>query len=156
MNWEAISAIGQVVGAFAVVVSLLYLALQIRSQNKEARIAAMHDISAGYRDMLATIAGREFMEVLDKAFDDYDGLTRGESIRLIAALLRVLKVWEEAFFQYEAGRLDQRVWEPMERQFNAYMSTIPFTRVWEIRKNAFDTEFQSYVESGERREYKHR
>jgi hypothetical protein len=26
MNWEAISAIGQIVGAFAVVISLIYLA----------------------------------------------------------------------------------------------------------------------------------
>ena len=30
MNWEAISAIGQIVGAFAVVVSLIYLAREIR------------------------------------------------------------------------------------------------------------------------------
>ena len=33
MNWEAISAIGEIVGALAVVISLVYLAAQIRNQN---------------------------------------------------------------------------------------------------------------------------
>jgi len=36
MNWDAIGAIGEIVGALAVVVSLLYLATQIRTSNKVA------------------------------------------------------------------------------------------------------------------------
>jgi hypothetical protein len=32
VNWEAISAIGQIVGAIAVVISLIYLAREIRSK----------------------------------------------------------------------------------------------------------------------------
>ncbi len=41
MNWEAISAIGQLVGALAVVISLIYLANQVRSNACETRLAAM-------------------------------------------------------------------------------------------------------------------
>jgi len=37
MDWNAIGAIGETIGAAAVVVSLLYLAVQIREQNKQAR-----------------------------------------------------------------------------------------------------------------------
>lgn len=36
MNWDAIGAIEEVIGAFAVVLSLLYLALQIRHSSKMA------------------------------------------------------------------------------------------------------------------------
>ena len=153
MNWDAIGAIGEIVGALAVVVSLVYLASQIRAQNKEARITAMHDISVGYRDTLATVAEREIVEIIDKALEDYDALTRAESLRLIAAVGRIFRVWEEAYLQHQAGRLDQRVWAPMTRQFNAYMSLQPFHRVWEIRKQYFDDEFQTFVDDGERAEY---
>jgi hypothetical protein len=38
MNWEAIGAVGEILGAIAVFCSLLYLALQIRSSNNIARI----------------------------------------------------------------------------------------------------------------------
>ena len=49
MNWDAIGAVGEIVGAMAVVVSLVYLGSQIRVQNRESRLAAMHDVSIGYR-----------------------------------------------------------------------------------------------------------
>jgi len=36
MNWEMISAIGQMPGAIGVIISIVYLAAQIRNQNKES------------------------------------------------------------------------------------------------------------------------
>jgi|GEM_PF-6462052 hypothetical protein len=47
MNWEAIGALGEIIGAGAVVVSLIYLAVQIRGQSSEARTAGMHAVSQG-------------------------------------------------------------------------------------------------------------
>jgi hypothetical protein len=41
VNWEAISAIGQLVGALAVVISLIYLATEVRSNARATRQAAM-------------------------------------------------------------------------------------------------------------------
>ena len=38
MNWDAIGAIGEIVGATAVVLSLLYLALQLRQSTNFARM----------------------------------------------------------------------------------------------------------------------
>ena len=37
MNWEAVSAIGQMVGAIGVVASLVYLAIQIRTNSEDVR-----------------------------------------------------------------------------------------------------------------------
>ena len=37
MNWDAIGAVGEIVGAAAVVLTLLYLALQVRGQNRQSR-----------------------------------------------------------------------------------------------------------------------
>ncbi|MFT4800127.1 MAG: hypothetical protein ACJARY_002254 [Candidatus Azotimanducaceae bacterium] len=39
MNWEALEAVGEIVGAVAVLATLLYLATQIRKQNQQARDA---------------------------------------------------------------------------------------------------------------------
>ena len=33
MNWEAIGAIGELIGAMAVVITLVFLALQVRQSN---------------------------------------------------------------------------------------------------------------------------
>ena len=45
VNWEAISAIGQLVGALAVVISLIYVAREIRSNARSARLASVGTIN---------------------------------------------------------------------------------------------------------------
>ena len=39
MNWEMISAVGQMLGAIGVIISIVYFAAQIRNQNKESQRA---------------------------------------------------------------------------------------------------------------------
>jgi len=43
MHWEAIGAIGEVVGAAAVVATLIYLARQVRQSNAVAAAQAFQD-----------------------------------------------------------------------------------------------------------------
>ena len=37
MNWDAISAVGQMIGAIGVMASLVYLAIQIRTNSEDVR-----------------------------------------------------------------------------------------------------------------------
>jgi hypothetical protein len=152
MDWEAIGAIGEIIGAGAVVVSLLYLASQVRTQNKEARLAAMHQITVGYRDSLATFTDEGLTNLVMKANDDFESLTDGEAMRLISATQRILRVGEEAYIQYEEGRLEQRMWEPIAKQYAAYLSIPAFARVWEIRRQNYDTNFSQFMDDLERPE----
>ncbi|PLW69037.1 hypothetical protein C0039_10495 [Pseudohalioglobus lutimaris] len=67
MNWDAISAIGEIIGAAAVVISLLFLAVQIRDQNKEARLLAMHNMSRELRDATRTFANEDITDIFVRA-----------------------------------------------------------------------------------------
>jgi len=40
VNWEAVSALGQVVGAFAMVLTLVYLAAQVRQSISGVKLGA--------------------------------------------------------------------------------------------------------------------
>lgn len=150
MNWEAIGAVGEIVGAMAVVISLVYLASQIRIQNTESQVASMHEISEAYRDSLANFADGEIAAISLKANNDFESLTDIEVMQLIASVQRVFRVWEEAFIQFQKGRLDTRMWRPMNRQFLSYLS-FPFCqRVWELRNDYYDEEFVDFVNSCEK------
>ena len=41
MNWDAIGAIGEIIGAIAVVATLGYLAVQIRQNSTQARLSSV-------------------------------------------------------------------------------------------------------------------
>ncbi len=52
MTWEMLSAIGQLVAAVGVIPSLVYLAIQIREQNKERRRAGVNVLTAQWGDLV--------------------------------------------------------------------------------------------------------
>jgi hypothetical protein len=51
MNWDMISAIGQMLAAIGVIISIVYLAAQIRNQNKESQRQAMNVLTTHWSDL---------------------------------------------------------------------------------------------------------
>ena len=146
MNWDAIGAIGEIVGALAVVVSLVYLGVQIRAQNRESSMLAMHQISQGFRESIGEFANLESADIYVRGNEDYDSLSDTERFVLIAGLQRILRVWEEAYHQYQEGRLSDKIWKVMHAQYSALMSSESFSRVWKLRRDYYDPEFRCYVD----------
>jgi hypothetical protein len=52
MNWEAVGAIGQIVGAFGVIASLLYVAIQVRASNKASAVESKLATSRMHSDFI--------------------------------------------------------------------------------------------------------
>ena len=75
MNWDAIGATGEIIGALAVVISVVYLAVQIRKQTAEARLAAARELSTLYIQCFRTLReDKELSSIYMKAIQDYEGL----------------------------------------------------------------------------------
>jgi hypothetical protein len=156
MNWDAIGAIGEIVGAIAVVVSLVYLAIQIRGQNRESRLAAMHEIAVAYRESNIPFADANLADILVRAHHDTTQLTEAEILQLIVSVQGVFRVWEEAYYQNKAGRLDEHLWAAILREYSSYLSAAGFDFVWQLRKDGHNDEFRLFVDSLPKPEYRTR
>ena len=65
MNWEAIGALGEVVGVVAVVLSFLYLGRQIAVSNKQSRASARYAfLDATGTGIASVVASKESASVL--------------------------------------------------------------------------------------------
>ena len=64
MNWEAIGAVGEIVGACAVLVTLVYPALQIRQNTTQARAASHHAMSDSLNQINVLFAENSEVSVL--------------------------------------------------------------------------------------------
>ena len=145
MNWDAIGALGEIIGAAAVVLSLGYLAVQIRNQNTESRLAAMHDISAGWRAASEQFTDHELADIFIKANHDFDSLSEAEALRFIAGVHGIFRVFEEAYIQHSLGRLDTNLWDAMNHQYASYLAAPAFRKYWDIRGYQYNADFQEYV-----------
>ena len=146
MNWDAIGAIGEIVGASAVVCSLIYLAVQIRNQNKESQAAAVHEIIEGYRSSVAQLLESEMAEIWILGIDDYHQLSRTQKLRFDIYLMTTLRSFEDAYFQWKQKRLDDDIWKSALTPLIDLKATDAFGHYWQERKHQFRVEFADYVD----------
>ena len=112
MNWEAICAIGEVVGATAVFLTLAYLALQIR-QNTNAVSASALDSSVGavtgvrakiFEDPLLT-------EIYLQGLENPETLSRTDKTRFTLVMHNILWALWNVYSQAKYADLSADVWE---------------------------------------------
>ena len=154
MNWDAIAAIAEILAATGVVISLFYLGSQIRAQNREIRLAAMHEISEAFRDSYGQFRDGDLAELFVRGNANFKSLTDVEKVRVFATINPLLKVFEEAFWQFRQGRFDEELWLPMVSQFSFFLAAPTLVHAWEQRKAHYNANFQKFVDGLNKPEYK--
>ena len=90
MNWEAISAIGQLVGALAVVISLIYLASEVRRNTRASQLAAMRSMHDAFNRWIQQLTERpDVRELYYRGIHDFESL-KGADLVGFSTLLNVL------------------------------------------------------------------
>lgn len=154
MNWEAIGAVGEIIGALAVVVSLVYLGVQIRNQNRESRSAAVHEVLEGFRTEISAFRNADLAELLKVGGDDFEALSDTEKIQFIAMIQGPFRFWEEAYLQYKDSRLSKQLWTGIHAQMRDFVSMNGTQKVWELRAHTYSEDFRSYVDGIEQGNYR--
>jgi hypothetical protein len=131
MNWDAVSAVAEWGGTIAVVVSLLYVAVQLRQNTRYSRAATQQTlvnqslfISRWVSEDPARIA------VLRKAVDGFDALSPDEQYTAYAILSSWFAGLENALYFREAGICHDAVYEMQERIALIILSTQGGREFW--------------------------
>jgi hypothetical protein len=123
VNWEAISAIGQLVGALAVVISLIYLAREVRSNARATRLAAMRStLDFLNRHIQQITEHADLAELRNRGFVNFESLEGADRTRFGSLMHQLFRNLEDVYYQYLQGHLDPRVWRGIEvvmREVNA-------------------------------------
>lgn len=154
MNWEAIGAVGEIVGAAAVVATLAYLASQIRVQIREARVASVHELLEGFRDIMVSLEDPSKAEVWVEGILGLERLSGAQRLQFFALFQHTMRLLEEAYFQYQEQRFDSRVWTGFATQLEDIMATKGFQDVWALRQHTYSEDFRELVDSFEGGEYR--
>src|SRR4029079_4443994 len=121
MSWEMLSAIGQVVAAVGVIPSLIYLAVQIREQNKERRRAGINILTAQWSDLVKSAQeSREFATLFLQGMRSFPGLDAPDKLRFSAFFTRFTRNCEGMFIYYRDGALEKALWDEIERTMMDY------------------------------------
>lgn len=82
MNWDALGALAEAIGAIAVVATLLFIARDIRQNSRSLEIAALRDTTAQWNQWSDMIAGSaDLADIVAKGNRSYAQLTESEKLR---------------------------------------------------------------------------
>lgn len=148
MNWDAISAVSEIVAAAAVVVSVVYLAAQVRSSNETFRVGLRESLFHSTLEWNAHIAGDpELPWLFQRAVRDLEGLNEKERARAIHVLYSFFKTHENQYLHYLEGSVEEKVWRRSSQILRAY-GTQPGAQAYlKVRIDAFTDEFQEVLQS---------
>ena len=111
MNWEAVGAIGEIAGAIGVIVTLVYLATQIRQNTKASNVIAVQaaiEGSAKWHELMASDV--ELAEVFWRALEDPEAVSAAERRQFASVLLVFLRREQLVYYLHQQGTLPEQMW----------------------------------------------
>lgn len=146
MNWSALDAIAQLVGAVAVVVSLLYVAAQVKASTRQARHDAGRDLAARVSDVSLTVAADpELGRLLVQGGADPEALSPGDQARFRGLMNSLFRGLEQQYLLYREGSLDGESWAAVERMIRDWMALPGVQTYFRDRGQWYTTGFLEYV-----------
>jgi hypothetical protein len=141
-------SIAEVVTAIAVVISLIYVGLEVHrntlTQVQASTQALITDINRSY-ESIAEDAELSCIYLRGQA--DFSGLSAHEKVRFSAFSMMALRSLEDLHTQWLEGLVDKRIWTGFDRQMSEFAQSPGFSQWWAIRRQFFNDEFQAFWES---------
>jgi hypothetical protein len=148
MNITELGAIGELVGGVAVLVTFVYLALQVKQGNEIARDSASQQWTA-FNFTLAgdVVDDRALAEIWIRGGEDFDSLDSVDRQRMVLFEWRALELWHHTFHQHRRGVLPEDQWAKIEAIFKGPIGRRQSVKeAWRAFRPTYDADFQELVD----------
>jgi hypothetical protein len=149
MDITTLAAWGEFIGGIAVVVSLIYLAGQIRQNSKLLKVSTTGAVATSDIDMnKLLIADVELHRMFIEGMADRDTLSEAERRRFDQFLHMIMRTFKRNYYFAQDGAINDSIWQG-ERQLLLMTLQQPGARQWWAEtptSNWFDPEFRDYVD----------
>lgn len=151
MTLQDLGSIGEFLGSLGVIISLIYLAIQIRQNTRSVRAAthqAFVEVNSSFAALL--LNNDSMARVYRIGIDDYSKLNEDEQVQFDMLMVTYFRNMQSLFHQHNTGMLEDQVWEGSVRNMLWYIRQPGVLEWWKSRRRMFSTPFCAFLESGGR------
>jgi len=148
MALDQLGSIGSIISGIAVVISLIYLAIQIRQNTEAGRTSTYQSIVSDFGTMNNNLAGNpELSHMFVDALENYHEFNDQEKARISQMFFQIFRMFENMFYQQKKGYLDQDLWIGWKRLMLTYFARPGFQTWWEHRRVVYAEPFVQFLET---------
>jgi len=150
LNWDAVGAGAELVGALGMIASLFYLGTQIRQNTKIVRTASYHALVTNLAT-LASDVGRDpkATDVFARGQADPSSLSDLEKKQFGLLLQNMMRNFENIFYQASEGMIDDVVWQGWESRILRYYWQPGVQEWWPTWRSDCHPEFRALLEGSD-------
>ena len=146
MNWDALGAIGEVIGAVAVVLSLLYVARQVRDGSKQIRLNTTSNLMTLTQDSFAPIfLSQANQDIWHSGLETPEDLTDAQFRQFLTYMDRVFYAYQLLVTQYDSGVVEDDVFNMQGAYFKYLYQTSGGQKWWPQSKLALSERVRFYL-----------
>lgn len=145
---ESLANLGEIIGGFAVVVSLIYLAMQVR-QNTQAQQTENFSRALERQAAMQGVLGQdqETTRIFSQGLEDSTALTAGERVRFTWLMYELFGAFEFMFLSSRADSIPDEIWRRWCTALAWYLTFPGAQNWWRLKPTPFTDSFTAYVES---------
>lgn len=137
--------IASLASSVAVLVSLLFLALQVRQSNRNQRSLMQQGRTTRNVDLLFRLADPKLSKLWARIATG-ESLEDAEYYMLYGYMASVFWSYEDSFFQFRSGMLDATSWASDIATLKRLLSNPYYRAVWTAVRSAIGEEYRSFLD----------
>ena len=147
MTIQELGSLGELVGAIGVILSLVYLATQIRQNTRTVRSSSIQASNLTIGNTIALMGQTpQNADVLYRGMRSYDELSGPEQTHFLLMVAGVFVNCDAMYMNYREGVLPPEVWEREQRTLRVFLSAPGGHRVWAAVQHTIVTQpFADFV-----------
>ena len=124
MSIDELGSVGEIVGAIATILTLIYLSLQIRQSNIQTKSEAHRVATQAWVDQQRSVFETpEKVAFMRKAMTDYDSLSQDEKGVFFGILLGYIAPFANIYDKFQAGLMEPAAYQSIEEAFTSVFTT---------------------------------
>jgi hypothetical protein len=143
-----LAQIGEFIGGIAVVITLIYLAVQVKQGTAALASARHHEmLDCAFRNAWAPIfENRDLAEFLCKAEEHPDQLDEVDWRRFVIHADMIYAMWEDAYVSHKRGLIDDELWQGWDGGGRSLRTRRGFRKFWKQERQGHTPLFQKYID----------
>jgi hypothetical protein len=142
MTLDELGNIGDFLGGVAVVITLLYLALQIRKQSADAKLEATRALAGEFSLAISLIIeNKELCQIYLRGIRDYMSLPDEDRLRLSLCFIRLVRAMEQQYLHVRLGNLDGTYFISIHKSFLEFLAFPGVQEWWRLSSDTFEDSF---------------
>jgi hypothetical protein len=142
-----VAVIADVIGALAIVISLIYVGIQVNDSTRAVRSATANDMSAAISSWYAEIGSNsQATRVFLNGVANPESLSREETAQFIYMMHGLQLEYQAAFYLAQEQTLDVELQEALTNTIAGVRAQPGFKMYWAQRRESFEPDFRTYVD----------